>query len=118
MVQADQASLSIVRQCALLSISRSGFYYEPVGDDAATLALMQAIDEAYLQFPFYGSRQMARHLFRQGPQVGRKRVRWRMARMGLTALYQKPRTSAAARQSRWESPSIRVRNPAAPAHRV
>jgi putative transposase len=57
MVQADHASLSIVRQCALLSISRSGFYYEPAGEDAATLALMRAIDETYLKFPFYGSRR-------------------------------------------------------------
>jgi putative transposase len=93
MVQADHASLSIVRQCALLSISRSGFYYEPAGEDAATLALMRAIDETYLKFPFYGSRQMARHLARQGQQVGRRRVRRLMARMGLRAIYQKPRTS-------------------------
>jgi putative transposase len=93
MVDTDHAHLSVVRQCALLSIRRSGFYYEPIREDAQTLGLMQAIDEAYLKFPFYGSRQMARHLVRQRFQVGRKRVRRLMARMGLTAIYQKPRTS-------------------------
>jgi putative transposase len=68
-VEPDHAALSIVRQCELLSISRSGFYYEPSGESAETLALMRLIDEAYLRFPYYGSRQIARHLhaiFRQG----------------------------------------------------
>ncbi len=54
MVQADHASLSVVRQCALLSISRSGFYYELIGEDAETLVLMRAIDEAYLSFHITG----------------------------------------------------------------
>jgi putative transposase len=62
MVQTDHASLSIVWQCALLSISRSGFYYDPVKEDAESLAVMRAVDEAYLKFPFHGSRPMARHL--------------------------------------------------------
>lgn len=92
-VQPDHATLSIVRQCELLSISRSGFYYEPTGESAETLALMRLIDEAYLQFPYYGSRQMARHLFRLGHPVGRRRARRLMAKMGLAAIYQKPRTS-------------------------
>ena len=70
MVQADHASLSVVRQCALLSISRSGFYYEPIGEDAETLVLMRAIDEAYLKFPYYGTRQMLRHLVRQATRLG------------------------------------------------
>ncbi len=52
MVQADHASLSVVRQCALLSISRSGFYYELIGEDAETL--VRAIDEAYLSFHITG----------------------------------------------------------------
>ena len=92
-VQADHATLSIVRQCELLSISRSGFYYELTGESAETLALMRLIDEAYLLFPYYGSRQMARHLSRLGHPVGRRRVRRLMAKMGLAAIYQKPRPS-------------------------
>jgi putative transposase len=92
-VEPDHATLSIVRQCELLSISRSGFYYEPTGGSAETLALMRLIDEAYLQFPYYGSRQMARHLSRLWHPVGRRRARRLMAKMGLAAIYQKPRTS-------------------------
>ena len=54
---------------------------------------MRLIDEQFLQTPFYGSRQMARHLRRQGWCVGRKRVRRLMRKIGLAAIYQKPRTS-------------------------
>jgi len=92
-VEPDHAALSIVRQCELLSISWSGFYYEQSGESAETLALMRLIDEAYLRFPYYGSRQMARHLRRLGHVVGRRRTRRLMAKMGLAAIYQKPRTS-------------------------
>jgi putative transposase len=46
MIEPDHGQLSIVRQCAPLSISRSGFYYEPTGETAQTLALMRSIDEA------------------------------------------------------------------------
>ena len=99
-VEPDHAVLSIVRQCDLLSISRSGFYYEPRGESAENLALMRLIDEAYLHFPYYGSRQMARHLRRLRHAVGRRRVRRLMAKMGLAAIYQKPRTSAPNREHR------------------
>ena len=54
---------------------------------------MQRIDEQFLETPFYGSRQMQRHLRHQGIMVGRGRVRRLMRRMGLMAIYQKPRTS-------------------------
>jgi putative transposase len=93
MIEPEHGQLSIVRQCALLSISRSGFYYEPTGETAPTLTLMRSIDEAYLMFPYYGSRQMVRHLRRDGHVIGRKKVRRLMAKMGLAAIYQKPRTS-------------------------
>ena len=73
-VVSGHADLSVARQCELLCISRSGFYYEPAGESAEALALMQVIDEAFLKFPFYGSRQMARHLVRQGHAVESKRV--------------------------------------------
>lgn len=54
---------------------------------------MRKIDETYLSYPFYGSRQMSRHLQRLGYQVGRHRVRRLMAKMGLRAIYRKPKTS-------------------------
>ena len=126
MVEALRARLSVVRQCALLGISRSGRYYQPTGESAATLALMRlpearassgpearassgpearassgpearassGIDEAFLECPYYGSRQMVRHLRRLGHRVGRARVVRLMRRMGLAAIYQKPNTSA------------------------
>ena len=92
LVEPSHPSLSIVAQCRLLSISRSSWYYQPVPESEATLALMQVIDTVFLDCPWYGSRQMVRHLRRLGHEVGRHRVRRLMARMGLAALYQRPRT--------------------------
>lgn len=93
MVEPAHPSLSITAQCRLLSISRSSFYYTPQPETEGTLALMRVIDAAFLDMPWYGSRQMARHLRRLGHDVGRRRVRRLMARMGLSPIYQRPRTS-------------------------
>ena len=96
MIQRDHhQSLSLSRQCTLLGLSRSALYYTPLGESAATLTLLRRIDELYLQYPFYGSRQMARHLAREGVTVGRHRVRRLMRLLGLEAIYRKPRTSVA-----------------------
>lgn len=62
MVDPAHTHLSIVRQCGLVSISRSAFYYAPSGETPLNLALMRLIDEQFLETPFYGARQMARHL--------------------------------------------------------
>ena len=93
MIDPNDPKITILRQCALVSISRSAFYYQPAGETLLNLTLMRLIDEAFLETPWYGSRQMARHLRRQGYMVGRMRVRRLMARMGLAPIYQKPRTS-------------------------
>ena len=93
MVEPSHASLSIVAQCRLLSISRSSWYYPPVPESEVTLALMQVIDRVFLDCPWYGCRQMVRHLHRLGHESGRHRVRRLMARMGLAAIYQRPLTS-------------------------
>ena len=66
-----------------MSISRSGFYYQPAGETPLNLMLMRLIDAQFLETPWYGSRQMARHLRREGYTVGRKRIRRLMAKMGL-----------------------------------
>ena len=71
----------------------SGICSRPSWETPLNLTLMRLIDEAFLETPWYGSRQMARHLRRQGYMVGRMRVRRLMARMGLTPIYQKPRTT-------------------------
>ena len=91
MIDPNHPRLSIVRQCQLISIARSSHYYIGRGETPLNLALMRLIDTQYLLTPWYGSRQMARHLRRYG--VGRKRTRRLMRQMGLTAIYRKPRTS-------------------------
>ncbi len=93
MVDLHHPRLSIVRQCGLVSISRSSFYYQGKGESPLNLNLMRLIDAQFLETPWYGSRQMARHLRRLGTCVGRKRVRRLMRLMGLQAIYQAPRTS-------------------------
>ena len=85
--------LSIGRQCDLLLISRSSYYYEATGESLFNLELMRLIDEQFLETPWYGARQMARHLRRQGYGVSRKRIGRLMRKMGLSAIYQKPNTS-------------------------
>ena len=93
MVRRDVPGLSLSRQCELVSISRSSIYYRPKGESEENLALMRRIDAVFLKYPFYGSRQMVRHLRREGFVVGRHRVRRLMRLMGLEAIYQAPKTS-------------------------
>ena len=93
MIRRDIPGLSLSRQCEVLSISRSSFYYELKGESPENLILMRRIDELFLKYPFYGSRQMVRQLQREGIHVGRHRVRRLMRLMGLQAIYQAPRTS-------------------------
>ena len=93
MIAPDRPGLSLSRQCRLVSISRSSFYYAQRGESAQNLALMRRIDELFLKYPFYGSRQMVRQLRREGISAGRHRVRRLMRLMGLEAIYQAPRTS-------------------------
>jgi putative transposase len=93
MVEPGHPRLSIVRQCELVSISRSGFYHRPAEEMPLNLELMCLVDAQFLETPWYGSRQMARHLRRGGHMVGRKRVRRLMAKMGLAPIYQRPRTT-------------------------
>jgi len=87
------SQLSVSRQCQLMSISRSSYYYRAKGESAQNLELMRIIDEQYLKTPFYGSRQMSRHLRRKGYHVNRKRIKRLMQKMGIKAIYQQPKTS-------------------------
>ncbi|MBY3757268.1 IS3 family transposase [Azospirillum formosense] len=93
LIKPEHPSLSITRQCTLVSISRSSYYGPAKGEPAANLEVMRRIDEQFLETPWYGSRQMTRHLRRHGHEVNRKRVRRLMARMGLRAVYQRPKTT-------------------------
>ena len=93
MIEPGHPKLSLSRQCHLLRVSRSSVYHRPKGESAENLALMRRIDKLFLEYPFYGSRQMVRHLWRERVRVGRHRVRRLMRLMGLQAIYQAPRTT-------------------------
>jgi putative transposase len=85
--------LPLSRQAELLRLSRGSLYYHPGAVSAADLAIMRRIDELHLDYPFAGSR-MLRDLMRgEGIAVGRERVASMMRRMGIEALYRRPRTS-------------------------
>ena len=86
-------SLNIAEQARLLGMSRGAVYYLPRPPSAADLALMRRIDELHLDYPFMGSRQLCRHLVREGWKVGRLHVRTLMKKMGIHALAPQPGTS-------------------------
>jgi putative transposase len=86
-------TLSLQRQCELVGISRSRFYYEPVPESPENLALMRRLDELNLAHPFYGSRRLTALLQREGQAVNRKRVARLLGLMGVQAIYPKRRLS-------------------------
>lgn len=85
--------LPVSRQCQLLEIGRSSYYYQAVPLLQADVDLMRLIDEIHLKYPFYGSRKVREELKGRGFKVGRGHVRTLMRKMGIEALYQKPRLS-------------------------
>jgi putative transposase len=86
-VEKAMATMSVIRQCGLLELSRSTFYYQPVGEDATNLELMRLIDEQFTKRPFYGVPRMTASLRMMGYGVNPKRVRRLMRAMGLEAIY-------------------------------
>jgi putative transposase len=92
-VDTGHPQLSIRNQCKLLDLQRSTYYHQPQGESEYKLELMRLIDELFTNLPFLGSRQMRRMLVDTGHQVGRGRVRRLMRKMGLMAVFHKPRTS-------------------------
>lgn len=87
--------LSVTRQCELLRLCRSSVYYVPVPVNPKELELMRQIDEIHMMYPFYGSRNIRDELWARGNNAGRDRVRRLMRKMGIEALYVKPRLSLA-----------------------
>src|SRR5674476_1282461 len=85
--------LSISKQATALNISRGSVYYLPRPVSAADLALMRRIDELHLEFPFAGSRMLRGLLAADGCKIGRRHVKTLMKRMGIEALYRRPRTT-------------------------
>ena len=86
-------ALPVTRQAQLLQLSRASVYYAPRPVAAETLARMRRLDELHLEYPFMGSRMLRDQLRAAGDVVGRSHVRTLMRRMGIHALYQRPRTN-------------------------
>jgi putative transposase len=93
MVQREGCRLSVRRQCKALSLHRSTVYSEPQPVSSEELALMRAIDETYLRYPFLGSRGMVQTLKRQGVVINRKHAKRLMRVLGLESLAPKPNLS-------------------------
>jgi putative transposase len=92
MIDRDHA-LSVKKQAELVGIARSTLYYLPRPVPAADFALMRQIDRLHMEFPFAGSRMLRRLLAANGGTVGRRHVKTLMLRMGIEALYRRPRTT-------------------------
>jgi len=93
LIEPTHPDLSVARQCELLGLPRSSFYYQPVPPDPYDDLLMRLLDEQYTRTPFYGVDRMTVWLRQQGHGVGPGRVRRLLRKMELMAVYPKPRTS-------------------------
>jgi putative transposase len=92
-IEPNHRVLAVGRQCELVGLARSSLYYRPASREAYNESLMRLMDRQYLRTPFYGVPRMTAYLRRLGHQVNPKRVRRLMRRMGLEAIYPKPRLS-------------------------
>lgn len=99
-IEATHPELSVVRQCELLAVNRSSWYYKPVPVSQEELALMKRLDELYTAHPFLGSRKLSHLLGLEGYQAEYKRVCRLMKQMGLETIYPKPKTSISAPENK------------------
>ena len=86
-------NLPIARQAEILRISRGSVYYLPRAVSAADLEVMRRLDRLHLEYPFAGSRMLRGLLAAEGSKIGRRHVKTLMRRMGIEALYRRPRTT-------------------------
>lgn len=96
LIEPEQPQISLARQCELVGLARSSWYYKPVEVDPYELKLMNLIDTQYTATPFYGIRRMTAWLATQGEVVNHKRVARLMRQMGIEAIYARPKTSTPA----------------------
>jgi putative transposase len=96
LIEPTHPTLSLARQCALLGLPRSSWYYHPAATDPLTQELLNRLDEQYTRTPFYGVRRMTAWLNQEGYGVNAKRVRRLLRLLGVETLYPKPRLSTAA----------------------
>jgi len=99
LIERESEELSVRIQAELLSVNRSGVYYQPQPPSAAEVQLKHRIDEIYTQWPHYGSRRITAQLQREGLQVNRKAVMRHMHEMGIMAIFPGPNLSKRARQT-------------------
>ncbi|MFN3343289.1 MAG: DDE-type integrase/transposase/recombinase [Flavobacteriales bacterium] len=92
-VDKNHIALSVVRQCELLKVHRSGLYYAPVSESEENLQIMQLMDEQYFKTPFYGIRRMTHWLRDKGYSINRKRTKRLMELMSWQTLYRKKNLS-------------------------
>ena len=95
MIEPLNSLIPVYRQCELIGLPRSSYYYEARKESEYNLLLMSLIDEEYSRTPFYGTRRMTAYLIRQGYEVNRKRIQRLMRLMGIEALYPKKKLSTA-----------------------
>lgn len=96
LIEPKNKSISISRQCSLLSISRSQYYYEPRSESEENLSIMKEMDKAYIKHPYYGVRRLREHIKNvMQISVNTKRIRRLMRLMGMEAIYCKPNLSKA-----------------------
>ena len=99
MIEPEHPTISIARQCELLDLARSSYYYQPVPESEENLHLMRCLDEQYTRTPFYGIKRMTAWLRTQGYEVNHKRVARLLRLMGLEAIYPEPRLSQPGEQT-------------------
>jgi putative transposase len=99
LIEANNSYLSIVKQCVLLSVNRSRYYYEPIAETSENLGIMLWLDKQYFETPFYGVLRLTVELNDIGYAVNIKRVRRLMKLVGWKTLYQQPRTTIADKAS-------------------
>lgn len=97
LIEPEHVDISVGRQCELLGLARSTYYWKEASEDPLNLHLMRLIDEEYTRHPFLGSRKIALWLNEQGYPANRKRVQGLMRKMGIAAIYQKPNLSKASK---------------------
>ena len=83
------ADISIIRQCDLVGLPRSSYYFRPAGETQENLELMHLLDQEFTCFPYYGVAKMTKHICRKGYLVNPKRIRRLLRKMGLMAIYPK-----------------------------
>jgi putative transposase len=93
LIEPEHKNLSVVKQCELLDVSRSGFYYEPVPETEENLAIMRVLDEQYLKNPFFGIEKLVVLLILMGYKINKKRLLSLMKIQGWETLYCVPRTT-------------------------